>query len=64
MNHIGIREIAADLGLSQRYVSRTIVNRPDFPPPAIRLNAKTRRWAADDYRAWKATHSTKKGTAT
>lgn len=51
--YLGTAEIAADLGLSQKYVTDRIVKRPDFPAPKIALSQKTRRWLRDEFEKWK-----------
>lgn len=50
---IDVPYIAADLGLSRKYVADVVVHRPDFPRPVIRLSRKTRRWSREEYERWK-----------
>lgn len=47
-----IDDIAARIGMRRQYVRDTVVKRPDFPPPAIRLSAQMRQWAIEDVEAW------------
>lgn len=56
MDLIDTAGIAADLGLGRDYVTRSVVKRPDFPGPALRLSRKTVKWARTAYEAWKANH--------
>lgn len=54
--HVDTADIAADLGLSRKYVTDKVVRRKDFPRPVINLTQKTRRWSRSEFLRWKANH--------
>lgn len=56
---IDTADIAADLNLGRDYVTRKVVKRPEFPPPALVLSRKTVKWCRQAYEAWKANHITR-----
>ena len=45
-------QIAELLGLSQKHVTDRVTKAPDFPPPAIAISRKTKRWNRADVLAW------------
>lgn len=49
---IGTGEIAEMLGLTRVYVTDRLTKRPDFPPPAIDLSRKIKRWRKADVEEW------------
>lgn len=59
MDLIDTGDIAEDLNLDRDYVTRKVVKRPEFPPPALKLSRKTVKWCRDAYEAWKANHITR-----
>lgn len=56
MDLIDTKWIAADLSLGRDYVTRSVVKRPEFPPPRLRLSQKTVKWAREEYQRWKEDH--------
>lgn len=49
---IGTQEIAAMLGVCRAHAVSRIIKRPDFPPPAVDLSQRLRRWEKRDVLAW------------
>lgn len=49
---IDITEIAELLKVRREYVRDRVVRRPDFPPPALTLSQRVRRWRREDVEAW------------
>jgi predicted DNA-binding transcriptional regulator AlpA len=47
-----IEDIAALLRVSPKSVRDRIVHKPGFPPPAVVIGPRTRRWARDALIAW------------
>jgi predicted DNA-binding transcriptional regulator AlpA len=52
MDLIDTQGIADLIGVTRDYATSTVVKRPDFPAPALRLSQKTVRWAREDVTAW------------
>lgn len=53
---ITLDELAAKVKLSRRQVRDVLVKRKDFPPPAVTLSQKTRRWRVQDVERWMGVH--------
>lgn len=49
---LGTEGIAKMLSLTQAYVARSIVRRPDFPAPAVARSPRLRRWRQADVMKW------------
>ena len=49
---IDTKEIAAMLGVCRAHAVGRIVKRPDFPPPAVDLSQRLRRWERREVLAW------------
>lgn len=45
-------QIAEILGLSREYVTDKLTKREDFPPPAVNLSRRVRRWKEADVMTW------------
>lgn len=53
MNDLMTLDDIADLiGLPRPYVRDKLVKNPEFPPPAIRLSQRIRKWDRSSVRAW------------
>ena len=52
MNLIDIHGIAQLLAVTRKYAADRVVNRPSFPPPAVQLSRKTRRWDRAAVQRW------------
>lgn len=51
-DYIGTDDIAQLTGLKRTYVTDKLVKQPDFPPPAIRLSQKIKRWDRVEVDRW------------
>lgn len=49
---IDLDDIAALIGLPRAYVRDTLIKRPEFPPPAIRLSQRIKKWNRATVREW------------
>lgn len=56
---IDLDEMATQIGMSRKFVRDRVVKRPDFPPPAMALSQKTRRWDSYAFEAWVAKQAKK-----
>lgn len=52
MTLIDITEIANRLGVRREYVRDRLVKSGDFPPPAISLSQRIKRWKEEDVNRW------------
>ncbi len=49
---IDTSDIAEILGVRRDYVTDRLTKRPDFPPPAVNLSRRLRRWRLMDVMRW------------
>ena len=54
---VGTAELAAMWKLNREYVTNFVTKLPDFPPPALNISRKTRRWLRVDCEAWRVKHA-------
>lgn len=52
MTLIDITEIARLLQVRREYVRDKLVKNGSFPPPAVSLSQRIKRWRAEDVAAW------------
>ena len=45
---IDTSEIARMLGVTRAHVTNRLTKRPDFPPPAVNLSQRLRKWKRED----------------
>jgi predicted DNA-binding transcriptional regulator AlpA len=50
-------DIAELVGLPRPYVRDTLVKQPEFPPPAIRLSQRIRKWQRAAVCSWLDRHA-------
>lgn len=51
-NLLTLDDIAARVGESRTYARDVLVKRGDFPPPALSLSQKKRKWSLPDVEFW------------
>lgn len=49
---VDTKDIARMLGVTRAHVTGRIVQRPDFPSPAVNLSQRLRKWQRKDVIAW------------
>ena len=49
---IDLDYIAEMTGFRREFVRDRLVNRPDFPAPALEISQKSRKWNQADFEAW------------
>ena len=54
---VGTLELSLMWRLNREHVTNNITKRPDFPPPALNLSRKTRRWLRVEVEAWRQKHA-------